>query len=79
MSSWRPVPSDVPQGLVLSPILFTIFISGVDVGIECMLGKFANNTKLGGVGVVDTSEGCSTIQQDVDRLENWMERRHDEF
>jgi len=32
---------------------------------------------LGGVGlggVVDTPEGCAVIQQDLDRLESWVQR-----
>ncbi|KAK4832575.1 hypothetical protein QYF61_024366 [Mycteria americana] len=61
----------VPQGSILDPTLFNIFINDLDDGIESTVTMFADDTKLG--GEVDKSEGY------LDRLEEWASKSSMKF
>eukprot|EP00061_Rhincodon_typus_P011606 g36756.t1 len=69
-SERRAVTSGFPQGSVLGPLLFVICINDLEENVAGLIGKFADDTKIG--GVVDSEEDCQRIQRDINQLEAWQ-------
>ena len=70
-SSWAPVRSEVPQGSVLGPLLFLIYINDLDKGLVSKISKFAGDTKLEANAANPIT--VASLQQDLDRIGEWSE------
>ena len=73
-SNWVDVLSGVPQGSVLGPILFLIFVNDVvdisDNSTVCSL--FADDLKI--YSAVDIVAGCDSLQNALDKLTVWCNK-----
>ena len=58
----------MPQGSVLGPVLFMVFINDIDVNIRSTVLKFADDTKL--VAKVGMKEDRKVLRGDLIRLAN---------
>jgi hypothetical protein len=68
-SNWTSVLSGVPQGSVLGPIRFFIYINDIDDGIESKILKFADDTKL--YRRITSEEDVTKLQEDLATLCKW--------
>ena len=71
-SSWETVFSGVPQGTVLGPTLFLIFINDIDDSLTNTVFKFADDSKL--VGPSRNLDDRAKLQRDLDLMKAWEER-----
>ncbi len=71
-SIWRDVFNGVPQGSVLGPVLFLLFVNDVDDGITSKISTFADDTKI--TSRVTSSIDKRELQLNLNRLVTWTEK-----
>ncbi|CAH1277366.1 Hypp9585 [Branchiostoma lanceolatum] len=68
-SSWTPVRSGIPQGSVLGPVLFVVYINDLPEAVSSTVRIFADDSKLY-QGVKD-NKGRVNLQKDLEALRDW--------
>ena len=68
-SDWLAVTSGVPQGSVLGPVLFIIYINDLDDGIASSALKFADDTKV--YCNVSSRDNATVLQLDLNKMYDW--------
>ena len=71
-SEWAPVTSGVPQGTVLGPLLFIVFVNDLPDHVSSAMKMFADDTKL--YRGVDRDSDTQALQNDLNALLDWSDR-----
>ena len=72
LSGEQNVRSGVPQGSVLGPLLFLLFINDIADDLETNLLLFADDSKL--YSAIRSAEDIHALQRDLVRLEAWSDK-----
>ena len=69
ISDWKKVYSGVPQGSVLGPLLFLLYINDLPDMIQNDFKLFADDAKL--ISVIDEPDKVKLLQDDLDKVVEW--------
>ena len=71
-SDWLPVTSGVPQGSVLGPLLFLLYINDISSGVSSTIRLFADDLIIYREILNDNSHNL--LQKDINILNDWSQR-----
>ena len=69
INNWVPVTSGVPQGSVLSPVLFNVFTSELPNYVKSSLPQYADDTVL--YRIIRSANDTVILQNDLDIISKW--------
>ena len=68
-SDWSHVSSGVPQGSILEPLLFIVYVNNISSVVQSNVKMFADDVTL--YTTVLTTEDCIQLQNDLDSVSKW--------
>jgi len=68
-STWAPVTSGVPQGSILGPLLFLVYINDIDTQLNSHVKLFADDCAI--YNQVSCKADTSSLQSDLNSLYTW--------
>ena len=71
-SDWHPVLSGVPQGTVLGPLLFSLYINDISADIDSEIRLFADDC--GCYQEIKDTEDTLILQKDIDQWGCWARK-----
>ena len=71
-SSWSPVLSGIPQGTILGPVLFILYVNEISSGILSTVKLYADDTKVCRE-ISDIARDTVILQSELFHLKSWSE------
>ena len=69
ISEWLNVTSGVPQGSILGPVLFLLYVNDLPDSVTSTAKLFADDTKL--YRIINDDKDCEELQKDLNTLSAW--------